>query len=94
MARLNIAEKRSPQDGRIKLRMSGREVDIRVSIIPMLHGEGVVMRVLDKDAMKFSLSGVGMEEDTCSAFRNLIRSSAWDCACDRSDRIRQNYDAL
>ena len=73
MARLNIAEKRVPQDGRIKLRVSGREVDIRVSIIPMLHGEGVVMRVLDKNAMKFSLSGVGMEEDTCSRFRDLIR---------------------
>lgn len=73
MARLNIAEKRVPQDGRIKLRVQGREVDIRVSIIPMLHGEGVVMRVLDKDAMKFSLSGVGMEDDTCSRFRELIR---------------------
>lgn len=73
MARLNIAEKRVPQDGRIKLRVQGREVDIRVSIIPMLHGEGVVMRVLDKDAMRFSLSGVGMEEDTCSRFRELIR---------------------
>ena len=43
MARLNIAEKRVPQDGRIKIRVSGREIDIRVSIIPMLHGEGVVM---------------------------------------------------
>jgi type II secretion system protein E len=73
MARLNIAEKRVPQDGRIKLRVQGREVDIRVSIIPMLHGEGVVMRVLDKNAMKFSLSGVGMEDDTCSRFRELIR---------------------
>ena len=73
MARLNSAEKRVPQDGRIKLRVSGREIDIRVSIIPMLHGEGVVMRVLDKDAMKFSLSGVGMEEDTCTRFRELIR---------------------
>lgn len=73
MARLNIAEKRVPQDGRIKLRVTGREVDIRVSIIPMLHGEGVVMRVLDKDAMKFSLSGVGMENDTCEKFRELIR---------------------
>ncbi len=60
MAHLNIAEKRVPQDGRIKIRVSGREVDIRVSIIPMLHGESVVMRVLDKDAMSFSLSGIGM----------------------------------
>ena len=44
MARLNIAEKRLPQDGRIKLRVHGREVDIRMSVIPMIHGEGLVMR--------------------------------------------------
>lgn len=73
MAKMNIAEKRVPQDGRIKLKVSGREVDIRVSIIPMLHGEGVVMRVLDKDAMSFSLSGVGMEDDISRQFHELIR---------------------
>ncbi|MCP4510177.1 MAG: Flp pilus assembly complex ATPase component [Fuerstiella sp.] len=73
MARLNIAEKRVPQDGRIRIRVSGREVDVRVSIIPMLHGEGVVMRVLDKDAMTFSLSGIGMEEDINERFQKLIR---------------------
>ena len=73
MARLNIAEKRVPT-AVVQLQVSGREIDIRVSIIPMLHGEGVVMRpVLDKDAMKFSLSGVGMEDDTCTRFRELIR---------------------
>ena len=73
MAHLNIAEKRVPQDGRIKIRVSGREVDIRVSIIPMLHGESVVMRVLDKDAMSFSLAGIGMEEDINEQFQRLIR---------------------
>ncbi|MBN2022507.1 MAG: type II/IV secretion system protein [Pirellulales bacterium] len=73
MARLNIAEKRVPQDGRIKLKVSGREVDVRVSIIPMLHGEGIVMRVLDKDRMQFSLRGIGMDEDTYGMFRRLIQ---------------------
>lgn len=73
MARLNIAEKRVPQDGRIKLRVAGREVDIRVSIIPMLHGEGIVMRVLDKDKMQFSLQGVGMADDTYAKFNQLIK---------------------
>jgi len=72
MARLNIAEKRLPQDGRIKLKVSGREIDIRVSIIPMLHGEGVVMRILDKDRMQFSLRGVGMDDDVYQQFRRLI----------------------
>ena len=73
MANLNIAEKRVPQDGRIKLRMRGREVDIRVSVIPMLHGEGIVMRVLDKDNLNFSLRGIGMPEDVYLKFQNLIR---------------------
>ncbi|MCH2120860.1 MAG: Flp pilus assembly complex ATPase component TadA [Pirellulaceae bacterium] len=73
MAKLNIAEKRVPQDGRIKLRVLGREVDIRVSIIPMLHGEGVVMRVLDKENLKFSLRGIGMSEEVYENFQKLIR---------------------
>ena len=73
MARLNIAEKRLPQDGRIKLKVRGREVDIRVSVIPMIHGEGIVMRILDKGAMVFDLQSLGMEEDTYATFSELIR---------------------
>lgn len=72
MARLNIAEKRLPQDGRIKLRVSGREIDVRVSIIPMLYGEGVVLRLLDKMRMVFSLKNVGMPADVEGPFRDLI----------------------
>ncbi len=72
MARLNIAEKRIPQDGRIKIKVSDREVDLRVSIIPMLHGEGIVMRILDKDRMNFTLRGIGMDEDVYQAFGKLI----------------------
>ncbi len=73
MARLNIAEKRLPQDGRIKLRVSGREIDVRVSVIPMLHGEGIVMRILDKGRMKLSLEGLGMEPDLRAEYGELIR---------------------
>ena len=73
MARLNIAEKRLPQDGRIKLRVHGREVDVRVSVIPMLHGEGIVMRLLDKGRMEFKLQKLGMEPDQYAVFRELIR---------------------
>src|SRR3954466_452370 len=73
MARLNIAEKRLPQDGRIKLRVSGREIDVRVSVIPMLHGEGIVMRLLDKGRMKLSLEGLGMDPDLRTQFNELIR---------------------
>ncbi|OYW12211.1 MAG: general secretion pathway protein GspE, partial [Planctomycetales bacterium 12-60-4] len=59
MARLNIAEKRLPQDGRIKLKVHGREIDVRLSVIPMIHAESMVMRILDKGAMKFDLLGLG-----------------------------------
>jgi general secretion pathway protein E/type IV pilus assembly protein PilB len=73
MARLNIAEKRLPQDGRIRLRVHGREVDIRLSVIPMIHGEGLVMRVLDKSSMVFDLKGLGMSQAIYDRFSNLIR---------------------
>src|SRR5215831_11439579 len=72
MSRLNIAEKRLPQDGRIKMRVQGREIDVRVSIIPMIHGEGIVMRLLDKGRMVFNLANVGMLSDVYGTFKKLI----------------------
>ena len=62
MARLDIAEKRIPQDGRISLRIAGREVDIRVSTLPSANGERVVLRLLDKQAGRLSLAHLGMSE--------------------------------
>lgn len=73
MARLNIAEKRLPQDGRIKLRVKGREIDVRLSVIPMIHGEGLVMRILDKGAMVFELQSLGMDPETYKTLSQLIR---------------------
>ncbi|WP_437205480.1 GspE/PulE family protein [Planctomicrobium sp. SH664] len=72
MSRLNIAEKRLPQDGRINVRVQGRDIDLRVSIIPMLHGEGVVLRLLDKQRMVFNLQGVGFPPDLYDKFQKLI----------------------
>jgi type II secretion system protein E len=72
MSHLNIAEKRLPQDGRIKMRVQNREIDVRVSIIPMIHGEGIVMRLLDKGRMVFNLANVGMMPDHYQLFRKLI----------------------
>ncbi len=60
MAKMDIAEKRVPQDGRIALRIAGHEVDVRVSTLPATHGERVVMRLLDKQAGRLSLSNLGM----------------------------------
>ena len=72
MAGLNIAEKRIPQDGRIRTRMAGREVDLRVSSLPVRHGERVVMRILEKGSV-FNLEQTGMAEETLATFRALIR---------------------
>ena len=73
MSRLNIAERRLPQDGRIKLRIRGREIDVRVSIIPMIHGEGVVLRLLDKSRMVFDLVNVGLPPEIVRIFNELIQ---------------------
>lgn len=72
MAGLNIAEKRIPQDGRIRIRMAGREVDLRVSTLPVRYGERVVMRILEKGQV-FSLERVGMSQENLEVFREYIR---------------------
>jgi general secretion pathway protein E/type IV pilus assembly protein PilB len=72
MAKLNIAEKRKPQDGRIKMKVDGRDIDLRVSIIPMLHGEGIVLRVLDKGKMVYDLRKIGMDQEIYEDFARLI----------------------
>ncbi|MBS8239203.1 type II secretion system protein GspE [Marinobacter lipolyticus] len=72
MAKLDIAEKRLPQDGRIALRVAGREVDIRVSTMPSSSGERVVLRLLDKQAGNIQLESLGMEGRDLSVLRKLI----------------------
>ncbi len=72
MSKLNIAEKRLPQDGRISIRVGGKQIDVRVSIIPMLYGEGVVLRILNKSQLMFTLPDLGMAEDNFGTFRQLI----------------------
>lgn len=75
MANLNIAEHRLPQDGRIKIKLSGKEIDIRVSIIPVAHGERVVMRILEKGAFLLSLEQLGMDEHDHRIVDKIIQSS-------------------
>ncbi len=70
MARLDIAEKRVPQDGRISLRLGGRNIDVRVSTLPAQHGERIVLRVLDKNGLTLSLAAIGM---TAAAQREMAR---------------------
>ena len=72
MSKLDIAEKRLPQDGRISLRIAGRAVDVRVSTIPSGHGERVVLRILDKQAGRLDLNSLGMASTTQSLIDELI----------------------
>lgn len=72
MAKMDIAEKRVPQDGRIALRIGGREIDLRVSTLPSSHGERVVLRLLDKKASKLDLANIGMSVRDLSVLKSLI----------------------
>ena len=72
LAHLDIAERRLPQDGRIKTRVKGRELDLRVSTVPTVHGESVVMRVLDRASVRLNLEKMGFERDTLERFNELL----------------------
>ena len=73
MASLDIAERRLPQDGRIKLRIQGKEIDLRVSTVPTMHGESVVMRILDKSGTTLEFSRLGFEPDTLKIFLDILQ---------------------
>ncbi len=73
MARIDIAEKRRPQDGRIKTRVGVLDYDLRVSIIPTNHGQAVVMRILDRENIKIGIRNLGFSEEKYRTFQNIIR---------------------
>ena len=73
MSKLDIAEKRLPQDGRMSVKLGGRSIDLRISTMPSSHGERVVMRLLDKDAGKLQVDDLGMPKDTSDQLDDLIR---------------------
>ncbi len=75
MAGLNIAEKRLPQDGRIRTKVAGKDVDIRVSTIPTIFGERVVMRILDRSSVLLGLEEIGLSGDKLARFKKLLRRS-------------------
>jgi general secretion pathway protein E len=73
MAKLNIAERRLPQDGRIMLRVKGKEIDFRVSSIPTIHGESIVLRILEKSSILLDIEKLGFPKDTLEGFDALIQ---------------------
>jgi type IV pilus assembly protein PilB len=72
LAGLDIAERRLPQDGRFRIRVSGKEVDLRISLLPTVYGEKIVIRILDKGALSGSIDTLGMDEYTLGTFRKAI----------------------
>ncbi len=72
MANLDIAERRLPQDGRIRLRVQGKEIDLRVSTVPTMHGESVVMRILDKGGVALDFARLGFEDDMLELFLDVL----------------------
>jgi general secretion pathway protein E len=72
MASLDIAERRLPQDGRIRLRVQGKEIDLRVSTVPTMHGESVVMRILDKGGVALDFEKLGFEDDALNVFLDVL----------------------
>lgn len=72
LSKLDIAEKRIPQDGRITIRIADREIDVRVSVIPMLYGEAVVLRLLDRSAVLLDLETLGMSDDDLGVMKTLL----------------------
>jgi len=74
MASLDIAEKRKPQDGKFQLRVEGRQIDFRVSVLPVVHGEKVVLRILDTSSLAMSLDSLGFEQKCLDDFRKAIKA--------------------
>lgn len=72
LSKLNIAERRLPQDGRIQLRLQGRPIDLRVSTVPTMHGESVVMRILDKQSINLELDSIGLSASNLRDFKAVL----------------------
>ena len=94
MAGLNIAERRLPQDGRFRVVVEGREIDLRISIVPTLHGESVVLRLLDRVHAPLDLAELGYGGALRAAADAAARPAERHAAGDRPDRQRQDLDAL
>ena len=94
MANLDIAERRLPQDGRISLTVQGNPVDLRVSVLPTMFGESVVLRVLDRSQLSLSLDKLGLQRAGAENCPPAYTQAQRHYHCYRSNRLRQNHDSL
>jgi hypothetical protein len=94
MAGIDIAEKRLPQDGRIKLQVDKQQIDFRVSTLPAYHGESVVLRILRPDSVRIGIQNLGFEEDDYKAFQKIIKRPNGIFLVTGPDRFGQDDDAV
>ena len=94
MGSIDIAEKRRPQDGRIKIHVAGKDIDLRVSILPTTHGQSVVMRILDRDNIKVGLRDLGFGDEDWKRFSATDQAAQRHLARDRADRVGQDDHPL
>ena len=94
MAGIDIAEKRLPQDGRIKLTVDKQNIDFRVSTLPAYHGESVVLRILRPDSVRIGIQNLGFEEDDYKAVPEDHQAAQRHLPGDRPDRLGKNHDAV
>ncbi len=94
MAELDISERRLPQDGRVSLTVDGRHIDLRVVTLPSVHGESIVMRILDKDSVVMKLEKLGMADERARPFRTCLSRNPRRRARHRPDRIGQVHDPV
>ena len=94
MAKMDIAEHNRPQDGRFQVTVEGREVDFRVSTLPTVLGEKIVMRILDKENLTFNLDLLGFPPDMLKQLKGLLGEAVWADAGHRPDGQRQDDDAV
>jgi type IV pilus assembly protein PilB len=93
MSTIDISEKRRPQDGRIKMTVSGKHFDLRVSILPTNHGQSVVMRLLDRSSIQVNIKDLGFSEDDYKRFQNIIKRPNGIFLV-RSNRLGEDHDPL
>ena len=94
LADMNIAERRLPQDGRMRIKSSGRQIDLRVSTLPTIYGEGVVMRILDKQTAMLGLDGTGHGAGHVRHLPPPDSGAARHHSGHRADGFRQNHHAV
>ena len=93
LAKMDIAERRRPQDGRIKITAGQKELDLRVSVLPSNHGQSVVMRLLDKDNIRVGVRQLGLSEADFRQFKQLIKRPNGYLS-DRADRLGKDHHAV